>query len=151
MPKDHVVILRKSSGLLEKILAGEKKIESRWYTARFAPWDQISADDTIYFKYAGMPIEAKAKVRRVIQFSDLTPEKVNRLWERYGKQIGISDTLPYIHATKHKKYCILIYLEKGQRLHRPFSIDKRGFGNASAWLVVGNIRSVVARAYTETS
>jgi hypothetical protein len=47
MPGDHVAILRKSSGLLEKILAGEKKIESRWYSARFTPWDQISAGDTV--------------------------------------------------------------------------------------------------------
>jgi hypothetical protein len=38
---DHVAILRKSSCLLEKILTGEKKIESRWYSAKFTPWDQI--------------------------------------------------------------------------------------------------------------
>jgi ASC-1-like (ASCH) protein len=66
---DHVAILRKSSQLLEKILAGEKKIESRLCSARFSPWDRISTGDTIYFKYSGMPVEAKAKVKKVRQFS----------------------------------------------------------------------------------
>jgi len=148
MPVDHVAILRKSSGLLEKILAGEKKIESRWYSARFSPWDQISAGDTVYFKYAGMPIEAKAKVNQVQQFSDLTPEKVKALWKGYGKLIGVSDIDQCVAATKDKKYCILVHLENVRKLQPSFNIDKTGFGNACAWLVVRNIDSVRAGSLT---
>lgn len=134
-------------GLLEKILSGEKKIESRWYSARFAPWDQISAGDTIYFEYAGMPMEAKAKVRKVSQFSDLTPRTVKALWQKYGKQIGVTSISPHIESTKRKKYCILIYLEQVQKIHPWFAINKTGFGNECAWLTVRNIDSITARTH----
>jgi hypothetical protein len=108
LPLDHVAILHKSSssqsGLLEKILTGEKKIESRWYSARFAPWNRIFAGDIIYFKYAGRPIVAKAQVEQVQQFLNLTPERVKHLWTQYGKQIvGLSNIKSYIAATRDKR------------------------------------------------
>lgn len=138
---DHVAILWKSSGLLEKILVGEKKIESRWYSARFAPWDRIFAGDTVYFKYAGMPVRAKARVSNVKQFSELTPTRIKGLWARYGKLIGVGDIAPFVKSTENKKYCVLVFLEKAQRV-KPFNINKVGFGNGSAWLLVENVNTI---------
>jgi len=37
----YIAIMKKSWGLLPKILTGEKKIESRWYNNRYSPWDKI--------------------------------------------------------------------------------------------------------------
>ncbi len=83
-----------------------------------------------------------------MQFSDRSPEKVNALWEKNGKLIvGVTNIKPYIESTKHKKYCILIYLEQGQKIHRPFAINKTGFGNACAWLVVGNIDGITEKTH----
>ena len=141
MTMDHVAILSKSSGLLEKILSGRKKIESRWYASRFPPWDKISVGDTIYFKYSGGLVQAKARVKAVKQFPDLTPSKVSDLWYRYGKLIGIDDVEQWIKSSREKKYCILAYLEDVQRV-RPFNINKKGFGNAAAWLLVEDINKI---------
>ena len=138
---DHVAILSKSSGLLEKILSGRKQIESRWYASRFPPWGKISVGDAIYFKYSGAPVQAKARVKAVKQFSDLTPSRVSDLWHHYGKLIGIDEVEPQIESNRAKRYCILAYLEDVQRV-RPFNINKKGFGNAAAWLPVGDINKV---------
>lgn len=145
---EHIAILRKSSGLLEKILSGDKKIESRWYAARYSPWDRIFAGETIYFKYAGMPVEAKAKVKSVKQYSDLTPEKVKDLWIKYGKDIGVREqdlVNHYVASTANKKYCILVVLDEVQRINKPFNIDKKGFGNNSAWIVTDKVNKIIRR------
>jgi hypothetical protein len=148
---EHIAILSKSSGLLEKIMAGEKVIESRWYSARFAPWDRIFVDETIYFKYSGMPIQAKAKVKAVEQYGDLTPEKVEKLWIKHVKEIGIckkegdnemNELKQHIASTINKKYCILIHLKNAEGINKPFNIDKKGFGKASAWLIIDKVSRI---------
>ncbi|MBU4370146.1 hypothetical protein KKG58_05355 [Patescibacteria group bacterium] len=37
--------MKKSWNLTEKILAGEKKIESRWYKSKCSPWGKIKEND----------------------------------------------------------------------------------------------------------
>lgn len=66
---DHVAIMRKSWGLTQKILTGEKKIESRWYNVRYAPWDKIEKGDMVYFKDSGTPVTLRTRVQKVLQFS----------------------------------------------------------------------------------
>jgi hypothetical protein len=158
---EHVAILRKSSGLLEKILSREKKIESRWYMARYPPWDRICAGETIYFKYAGMPVQAKAKVKAIKQYSGLTPEKVKDLWIEHARDIGVvfdkeeeknekevGDLLKYyVASTASKKYCILIFLDdEVERITKPFNIDKKGFGNNCAWIVIDKVSKIKRRS-----
>ena len=64
---DHVAIMNPRWRLIPRILSGEKVIESRWYLTRRAPWDRVAAGDTVYFKDAGRPVTARAKVSRVVQ------------------------------------------------------------------------------------
>jgi hypothetical protein len=47
---DHIAIMQKSWGLTEKIVTGQKAIESRWYKGKYAPWGRSFSGDTIYFK-----------------------------------------------------------------------------------------------------
>ena len=61
---DHVAIMKKSWKLTEKILSGEKKIESRWYKSKYPPWGKIKKGDIIYFKDSGEPVSIKAKVEK---------------------------------------------------------------------------------------
>jgi hypothetical protein len=62
----HIAIMKKSWGLLSKIISGEKKIESRWYMAKCAPWDRIGAGEIVYFKDSGCPVTIKTKVSKVM-------------------------------------------------------------------------------------
>lgn len=145
---DHIAIMKKSWRLLPKILSGEKKIESRWYKNKAAPWGRIEAGDTVYFKDSGEPVTVKAAVEKVLSFENLTPEKVHEILEKYGEADGISrqEIAKYEGLFRGKKYCLLIFLKEPQEIE-PFRIDKRGFGLPAAWLCVGDIR----RAKKETS
>ena len=142
-PKAHIAIMRKSWGLTEKILSGEKKIELRWYENKYDPWDNICENDDIYFKNAGEPITIKAKVAKVIQHDQLNPKKVKKILDQFANDDGISqdEIAKYHKRFKDKNYCIQIYLSNPQKI-RPFNINKAGFGTMSAWLVVEDIEKI---------
>ena len=140
---DHVAIMKESWGMADKILSGEKRIESRWYMSRSSPWDEIKSGDAVYFKDAGGPVRIRAEVEKVLQFSDLTPRKVKTLLKEYSRLNGIgeSDESKFFHILRKKKYCILIFL-RGAKEVRPFEVRKAGFGAMSAWMTVKNIDNV---------
>ena len=140
---DHVAIMQKSWGFAEKIATFQKTIESRWYNVRYAPWGRISAGDSIYFKNTGEPITIQAEVEKVLNFSNLTPEKVQTILEDYSKKLGLDepDILRFFEMFKHKRYCILIYLKDAQHI-QPFEINKQGFGTMSSWLSVESIAKI---------
>ena len=135
---DHVAIMRKSWRLTAKVLSGEKTIESRWYMTRRAPWGKISAGDTVYFKDSGSPIAVKTTVASVLQI-ETTPRRVKELIAEYGEGIGRSGLY---ERFKEKRYCILIFL-KAPTAIKPFDIDKRGFGNMSAWITVDDVTRIM--------
>ncbi|MBI4738855.1 hypothetical protein HY772_04800 [Candidatus Woesearchaeota archaeon] len=135
---DHVAILRKSWGLLPKIVSGEKTIESRWYSSKVVPYGRIVKGETVYFKDSGSPVTVKSRVEKVMQFDDLSSQKITDLLEKYGSAIGISDTASFARRVKDKRYCILVFLRNVETV-KPFDIDKKGFGLMSAWLCVPEI------------
>lgn len=139
---EHVAILKKQWKLVDKIITGQKTIESRWYLVKTLPWDKIHEDEIVYFKESGGPVIAKAEVSQVIQYY-LTPEKVEELFNNYGERIGIepNQLTDFINRFRNKKYCILVFLKKPRRIE-PFYITKEGFGNATAWISVNNVDSI---------
>lgn len=139
----HIAIMKKSWGLTEKILSGQKKIESRWYKSKYAPWDKIKTGEIIYFKDSGSPVTLKAEVEKVLQFSDLTQERVGETLEKYGSDDGIEkrDIPKFFELFKNKKYCMLIFLKNPQKI-QPFKIDKTGFGAMAAWICINDVDKI---------
>jgi ASC-1-like (ASCH) protein len=142
---DHIAIMQKTWGLTEKIVTGQKTIESRWYNVKYAPWGRISPGDTIYFKNSSEPVTIQAEVEKVLYFSDLTPARVHTILEQYSKDIGIEepDIPKFFKMFKHKRYCILIYLKHAQHIP-PFEINKQGFGAMSSWICEEHISKIKA-------
>ena len=143
----HLAIMRKDWDLIPKILSGEKKIESRWYMAKFAPWNKINPGDTIYFKDAGEQVTAKAEVEKVLEFEKYSEAQLKTILNKYGGKGGIffQDPLNDVFTwTKKRKYCILIFL-KNPTAVEPFYIDKTGHGSACAWIIVDDIKRLVKR------
>jgi len=140
---EHLAIMRKSWGLLPKILSGEKIIESRWYKNKYSPWGKISKKDVVYFKNSGDPVSVRAAVSNVMTFSDLTPKKVSEILSDYGQKDGIprSELNKYYEMFRDKKYCLLIFLKEPEKV-TPFEISKKGFGAMSAWISVDDINSI---------
>src|SRR3989344_3426476 len=135
----HVAILSKKKKLLNKIISGEKTIESRWYKFKRDPWNKIKAGDIIFFKDSGEPVTVKADVDRVLQF-DLEHKKKEEIMEEFGKAIGHKEK--YVFPKDYdKKYCILICLKNVKEIE-PFGINKNGYGLMSAWICVDNISEI---------
>jgi ASC-1-like (ASCH) protein len=142
----HIAIMKKSWGLVSKIVSGEKTIESRWYKNKSAPWGKIKTGDTVYFKNSGEQISVKAEVEKIISFSDLTPIKVKQIFDQYSEKDGIDkNKIPVFYKLfKDKKYCLLIFLKNVKKI-KPFDIDKKGFGMMAAWLCVDKISKIAKR------
>ena len=75
---DHLAILSKEGKFLDKILSGEKSIESRWYKFKKTPYETIAAGDVIYFKESGESVTAKSQVSGVLFFDQLNEEKITK-------------------------------------------------------------------------
>jgi hypothetical protein len=137
----HVAIMKKSWKLIPKIFSGEKTIESRWYKTKRAPWNNIAAGDTIFFKNSGAPVTAKAEVKKVYQFEIAKPTDANRIVKQYGKKICLINSNPHTWNSQ-PRYCVLIGLKNPKKIHTPFHIDKTGFGSATAWVITKNINKI---------
>ncbi len=133
---EHIAIMRKSWGLTQKILSGQKKIESRWYKFKRGPYKNIFPEEVVYFKESGGPINAKAQVEKVLYFEDLDSNKIKKILENYGKEICIP--LSFAEKIVDKNYCILIFLKNVEEV-KPFNIDKTGFGLMNAWITCENV------------
>ena len=140
---EHVAVMRKSWGLTEKILTGQKKIESRWYNVKYQPWGRINTGDVVYFKDSGSPVRIKAEVEKVIQFDNLNPDKVREILQRYGADDGVEQDRidEFFDRFKDKQYCLLIFLKNPTQVP-PFEIDKTGFGTMSAWITVNTVNAI---------
>jgi len=138
---EHLAIMKKSWTLTEKILSGKKKIESRWYKQKRAPWNKISAGDKIYFKDSGCPVSIMATADKILQFSDLNPAKIKEIIVKYGNEIALQNPEASFNMNKDKNYCMLIYLKNPQKI-QPFHINKKGYGNMSAWISLNSIEEI---------
>ena len=139
----HVAIMNKSWNLIPKILSGEKSIESRWYQTRRTPWDTIKKGDTVFFKNAGEPVTAQAKISSVKQFEINGITKARELVKEYGKGICLVNNNPAVWG-KLPKYCILIFLQNPLVIQKPFHINKKGFGTGAAWITLEDIEKIKA-------
>ena len=133
--------MKKSWGLIPKILSGEKTIESRWYQTRRAPWDRVSVGDIIFFKNSGEAVTDRALVTEVLQFELQNKLDVVKIIKRYRKEICLVNSNPATWS-KLLNYCILLRLQNPEILTRPFQINKRGFGTGAAWITIDNVNKI---------
>lgn len=141
---DHVAIMNKSWNLIPKILSGDKRIESRWYKAKFPPWNKISINDKVYFKNSGGLVIAEAEVEEIMQFENYTEVQLEKIIDKYHGIGGInfvSSKEDIFNWAKQRKHCILIFLKNPKKV-TPFQINKSGFGNACAWICVDDISKI---------
>lgn len=135
--------MQKELGSIGSIVSNDKTIESRWYLSRKAPWQKVKKGETIFFKYSGGPVLAKAEVAKVLEFENLNPQNVRRILKEFGSKgkLDIQNLTFSYNLYKNKKYCVLIFLKNPEKI-KPFKIDKTGFGISSAWLCIPEISTI---------
>ena len=140
---DHVAIMKKSWGLIPKILNKTKIAESRWYKNKVAPWNKIKSGDNLYFKNSGEPVIVKARVTRVVQYAISSNKEALEIINKHAEQdLGLKEIpdeiLEYI---KNKNYAIFVFFDSVERI-KPFDINKAGFGAMAAWITINNINKI---------
>jgi ASC-1-like (ASCH) protein len=132
---NHVAIIDSKKKLLDKILSGEKTIESRWYIKHKPPFGKIKIGDALYFKESSKPISLKSTVHRFNEYHNLTYDDKNKLFDNYHKDICISKSE---RAELMKKSHILLVWFTDVKEINHFSTKK---GNPrSAWIIARKLK-----------
>ncbi len=146
-----IVIMKKRWHLLEKILSGQKTVESRWYNSRRCPYSinqpRIKPEDILLFKNSGEPITVKATVNKVEQY-DLqklglnTQQFIEKHLQHIRDDLGIN-ILNYNKLPKavknyitNKRYAIFIWFANVKKLKKPIYFNKSGYGMQNAWICI---------------
>jgi len=128
MTNYHLVILRKP--YLEAILAGRKRIESRFRQTRRSPFGKVRPGDKLFLKKSAGPVCAVATVMAVKNFENLTPKRIIELKERYNHDIGGDDE--YWQSKADYRFGFLVWL-RDVRAIGPVRIRKKDW---RAWVVL---------------
>lgn len=118
--------------MIDKILSGEKTLESRWMQQRKAPWNRIAIGDKIFFAEKGY-IRAQAHVKNTIQKEIASDKERREFLKRYASRLGVTTDIFYPNISQ-SRYVILIELEDIQPT-APRTFSKEGFGPRATWLV----------------
>jgi len=128
MANCHLVVLKRP--YLEAILAGRKRIESRFTRTRQFFWGRVLPGDKLFLKESSGAVCAVATVSAVKRFEDLTPIKIVEIRKQYDKDIGGSDE--YWRSKADCRFCILVWLQE-VRVIGPVKIGKRDW---RGWVVL---------------
>lgn len=116
----------------EKILSGEKTIESRFSKAKLVPFGVISAGDLVYIKPSGKDIIGQFRVKKVISYDGLTPQDLEEVKKTFGGPIGQGNE--YWENKKGCRYATLIFIGDCARfITSPVKLTKK---DLRGWVVL---------------
>lgn len=135
--------MKKSWGLIPKILDGTKTCESRWYKSKITPWDRIHPGDNLYFKDSGEPVTVKTKVTKVLQHEIKDNNHALEIMKKHAKKDLGFETIPneVKNYILNKNYAILVFFDSVEKIN-PFEIDKSGFGSQAAWITIDDLNKI---------
>lgn len=126
----HLAIFTKGVG--EKILSGEKTIESRFSRKKNPPFGVISSGDLVYIKPSGEDIIGQFRVQKVFFFDGLTQNDLNDLQKRYDNQLATDKN--YWESKKNAKFGTLIFIGNSSRfITSPVKFPKK---DLRGWVVL---------------
>jgi ASC-1-like (ASCH) protein len=128
MAKYHLVILKKP--YLDAILAGQKRIESRFTRIKREPFGQVAPGDTLFLKESSGPVCAIATIIAVKTFENLTPGKINEIKQQFNHYILADEQ--YWRSKADCKFGLLVWLKDIKPIE-PVRIHKKDW---RAWVIL---------------
>ncbi|MBI2597107.1 ASCH domain-containing protein [Candidatus Daviesbacteria bacterium] len=126
----HLAIFKEDGA--DKILSGEKTIESRFSRRRIAPFGQVSSGDLVYIKPAGKEVIGQFRVQKVIFYDGLGIEEIREIREEYGKKIAVEES--YWKGKGDCRYGTLIFIGESVRfITSPIRLKKK---DQRGWVVL---------------
>jgi ASC-1-like (ASCH) protein len=128
MANSHLVILKKP--YLDAILAGQKRIESRFTKTKQYAFGRVLSGDKLFLKVSSGPVCATAAVAAVKNFQSLTPKQITEIKQQYNLYILGSDE--YWRSKSDCRYGFLVWLKDVKSIE-PVQICKKDW---RAWVVL---------------
>jgi len=128
MANYHLVILKKP--YLDAILAGRKKVESRFTRARRYAFGRVLAGDKLFLKESSGLVCATAAVAVVKNFENLTPKQIIEIKQQYNHDIIGSDE--YWRSKSNCRFGFLVWLKDVKSIE-PVRIHKKDW---RGWVVL---------------
>lgn len=126
----HLAIFKGEAG--EKILRGEKTIESRFSRTKSVPFGAISSGDLVYIKPSGKEIIGEFRVKKVLFFDGLDQIDLEDLKNRYNKELNVDGG--YWEKNKNCRYGTIIFIGDSSRfITSPIRIPKK---DLRGWVVL---------------
>lgn len=125
---NHLVILKKH--YLDAILAGQKRIESRFTKTKNYAFGRVLPGDRLFLKESSGLVCATATAAAVKYFENLTPKQIIEIRQQYNHYIIGSDE--YWRSKSNCRFGFLIWLED-VKLIEPAQINKKDW---RAWVVL---------------
>jgi hypothetical protein len=143
LPMDHAAFMKKSWGLVPKVVTGEKTCEGRWYKSRRAPWNKSKPGDTLYFKNGAEPISLKVTITKVFQYKVENNKQAMEIMKTHVRDDLGTNQIPadIKNYIVNKNYSMFLYFNNVKKV-KPFEIDKKGFGAMTAWISLPNIETI---------
>lgn len=125
----HLAIF--TSGAIDLIFSGKKKIEGRFSQIKIPPFGKVSAGDLVLMKVSGGKIVGQLTVDRVLSFDHPKVEELEALRRKYARGLVLSK----IFWLDHEKvnYATLMFIKSVTKFIVPPQIPKR---DLRPWVVL---------------
>lgn len=132
--RGHLAIL--SQPYLDKILAGEKTIESRFSQNKVPPYQKISSGDILFLKETAGLVKAIVQVQGAEFVGPMNPGEAEVVIDQYSKELCIETDFRAVK--KDSRYATLMYIGN-MILVNPFQLDK---SDRRSWVILDDNRQL---------
>lgn len=127
----HLAIFKGRAG--EKILLGQKTIESRFSQVKNPPFGVISAGDLVYIKPSGKDIIGQFRVKKVFFFDNFDLSDLRNLRNLYNSELAVDEQ--YWGKVENARFGTLIFIGESERfITSPIKVTKK---DLRGWVVLG--------------
>lgn len=134
----HLVYCDDKEKVLEKILSGTKTMIVRGAAGRKIPHSRVFKSEKLYFIKKGTgKISAKAIVKSVQNYTKLTPNEINSVFEKNKDKLSLSTKQ---RERWHKKCLCMVEFDNLEEI-KPLDFDHQS--NMDDWLIIDKIEDVV--------
>lgn len=126
----HIAVL--TAHYLDKIIAGDKVVESRFTKNRVAPFQCINDKDVIFLKKTAGPIVAVSLVEKIKFFGPMGSGEAIKVMETYSEGLALEDM--FKTSKSNSQYATLIWLKNVLTI-KPIKLKKL---DRRSWVVLSN-------------
>ena len=134
---DHIAELGRNA--IGMILSGKRKITPVFLKKPLAPFKSVNENDVVYLRSVDGYAVAKAIIKRVEHYENLTPEKAEEIINKYRDEIHPDEVM--LSNEIYSKYATLIWLDNVQEIP-PFRVIMPPNVENTKWITVNDIGKV---------